>query len=96
LDTLAFAGWFGPRGLASVVFLLIALEDLHGQSTATLAATVTYTVLFSVVLHGLTAGPLAASYGRRIEAAGDDIPEKAAAPEPIVRRLSLSHRSGPD
>jgi sodium/hydrogen antiporter len=96
LDTLAFAGWFGPRGLASVVFLLIAVEELHGQSTATLAATVTYTVLFSVVLHGLTAGPFAASYGRRIETAGDDIPEKAAAPEPTVRRLSLSHRSGPD
>jgi len=95
-DTLAFAGWFGPRGLASVVFLLIAAEDLHGQpSTATLTAAVTFTVLLSVVLHGLTAGPLAASYGRRIKAAGDDIPELAAAPEPRVRRRGLSHRSGP-
>ena len=92
-DTLAFAGWFGPRGLASVVFLLIAAEDLHGQpSTATLTAAVTFTILFSVVLHGLTAGPLAASYGRRIDAAGDDIPELAAAPEPRVRRRGLSHR----
>jgi NhaP-type Na+/H+ or K+/H+ antiporter len=95
-DTLAFAGWFGPRGLASVVFLLIAAEDLHGHpSTSTLTAAVAYTILFSVVLHGLTAGPLAASYGRRIEAAGEGIPELAAAPEPRVRRRGLSHRSGP-
>ena len=95
-DTLAFAGWFGPRGLASVVFLLIAAEDLHGQpSTATLTAAVTLTILFSVVLHGLTAGPLAASYGRRIEAAGKGIPELEAAPEPKVRRRDLSQRSGP-
>lgn len=95
-ETLGFAGWFGPRGLASVVFLLIAAEELHGQpSTATLTAAVTYTVLFSVVLHGLTAGPLASSYGRRIEAAGEDIPELRTAPEPRVRRRGLSHRSGP-
>jgi sodium/hydrogen antiporter len=95
-ETLAFAGWFGPRGLASVVFLLIAAEDLHGQpSTATLTAAVTFTILFSVILHGLTAGPLAASYGRRIEGAGEGIPELTVAPEPRVRRRGLSHRSGP-
>jgi len=96
-ETLAFAGWFGPRGLASVVFLLIAAEELHGQpSTATLTAAVTFTVLFSVVLHGLTAGPLASRYARRIEAAGEDILELAAAPEPRVRRRGLSHSSGPE
>jgi sodium/hydrogen antiporter len=94
-DTLAFMGWFGPRGLASVVFLLIAIEELHGQpATATLAEAVTFTVLLSVVLHGLTAGPLASSYGRRIEAAGEDVPELAVAPEPRVRRRALSHTSG--
>jgi NhaP-type Na+/H+ or K+/H+ antiporter len=96
VDTLAFMGWFGPRGLASVVFLLIAMEELHGQpATATLAAAVTFTVLLSVVLHGVTAGPLASSYGRRIEAAGEDVPELTAAPEPRVRRRALSHHSGP-
>ena len=30
-DTVAFMGWFGPRGLASVVFTLIAVEELHGR-----------------------------------------------------------------
>jgi sodium/hydrogen antiporter len=91
-DTLAFAGWFGPRGLASVVFLLIAVEELHeGPATETLAEAVIFTVLLSVVLHGLTAGPLASSYGHRIEAAGADIPERSAAAEPRVRSRALSH-----
>ena len=52
--TVAFMGWFGPRGLASVVFTLIALEDLEDASGGTLLVqTATWTVLLSVVLHGL-------------------------------------------
>jgi NhaP-type Na+/H+ or K+/H+ antiporter len=54
-----FIGWFGPRGLASVVFALLAIEELGETSpqVATAVATVTLTVLLSVVLHGITAGP---------------------------------------
>jgi len=57
--SIAFIGWFGPRGLASVVFALLAIEDLGGTSPAvnTAVATVALTVLLSVVLHGITAGP---------------------------------------
>jgi sodium/hydrogen antiporter len=95
-ETSAFVGWFGPRGLASVVFLLIAVQELQKQpATATLAAAVTYTILLSVVLHSLTAGPLASSYGRRIDAAGQDVPELMVAPEPRIRHRALSHSSGP-
>jgi NhaP-type Na+/H+ or K+/H+ antiporter len=58
-----FMGWFGPRGLASVVFALLALEDLE-QSTAQPAVTViAVTVLLSVLAHGLSASPLATRYG---------------------------------
>ncbi|GAA3633000.1 cation:proton antiporter [Microlunatus ginsengisoli] len=55
-----FTGWFGPRGLASVVFALIAAEDLHDipGPVAEVIATIGLTVLLSVVLHGLTAQPL--------------------------------------
>jgi sodium/hydrogen antiporter len=61
-----FVGWFGPRGLASVVFALVALEDL-GMSDAGPALTViTVTVLLSVVAHGATANPLARRYGPRL------------------------------
>jgi NhaP-type Na+/H+ or K+/H+ antiporter len=53
-----FLGWFGPRGLASIVFAIIVLgKDLPGGST--LAITVVCTVFLSIVLHGLTANPLA-------------------------------------
>lgn len=61
--TVVFLGWFGPRGLASVVFALIAIEEL-GTSPAmdTAIATVALTVAASVVLHGVTAGPGGRSY----------------------------------
>lgn len=90
-DTVAFMGWFGPRGLASVVFTLIAVEELHGAGPITdaIIELATWTILLSVVAHGLSAGPLARIYGRRVSAAGD-IPETAEAPEPRIRRRSVS------
>jgi NhaP-type Na+/H+ or K+/H+ antiporter len=90
-DTVAFMGWFGPRGLASVVFTLIAVEELHGTGSIPDALTqlATWTILLSVVAHGVSAGPLARIYGRRVRAAGA-IPELADAPEPRVRRRSFA------
>jgi NhaP-type Na+/H+ or K+/H+ antiporter len=66
-STLLFIGWFGPRGLASVVFLILALESLGeaGVDTSLLFATAGWTILLSVILHGLSAGPVAAWYGSR-------------------------------
>ena len=60
----AFIGWFGPRGLASVIFALLALEDLKGHARD-IVATVGLTVMLSVVAHGLSAGPLARRLGSR-------------------------------
>jgi NhaP-type Na+/H+ or K+/H+ antiporter len=63
-DGKLFLGWFGPRGLASIVFAVIVLgEGLPG--TQTLSATVVCTVLLSILAHGLSANPLAARYGER-------------------------------
>ena len=61
--TVLFVGWFGPRGLASLVFALLALEAL-GPVADEPVAVITLTVLLSVVAHGLTAAPLAVRYGR--------------------------------
>jgi len=62
--TVAFIGWFGPRGLASVVFTLIAVESLQvTPAVDAVLAAVELTVLLSVVLHGATAGPWARAYG---------------------------------
>src|SRR3712207_9474627 len=66
--TVLFVGWFGPRGLASLVFALITLEEL-GPTADEAVALITGTVLLSVVVHGMTAAPLATRYGRSTAAA---------------------------
>src|SRR4051794_21803766 len=58
-----FAGWFGPRGLASLVFALLALESL-GREADEAGAIIAVSVLLSVFAHGLSAAPLAQWYGR--------------------------------
>jgi NhaP-type Na+/H+ or K+/H+ antiporter len=60
--TVLFVGWFGPRGLASLVFALLALEEL-GSAADEAVAVITLTVLLSVVAHGITAAPFATRYG---------------------------------
>ncbi len=76
-DSVLFVGWFGPRGLASVVFALLALEDL-GEGANEAVAVVAITVLISVVLHGVTAGPA----GRRFTEVGQ---AAAADSQPVLR-----------
>jgi NhaP-type Na+/H+ or K+/H+ antiporter len=63
--TVLFVGWFGPRGLASVVFALLAVEEL-GETpvVAPAIAAVSLTVLLSVALHGISAGPFGSRYVR--------------------------------
>ncbi|MFZ4809726.1 MAG: cation:proton antiporter [Ilumatobacteraceae bacterium] len=58
--TIAVVGWFGPRGLASVVFALLALEGLGDEVGLRAVRVITATVALSVILHGVTAGPVAA------------------------------------
>ena len=84
-------GWFGPRGLASVVFTLIAVEDLHHAAVATdvLVEVVVWTILLSVLAHGLSARPLARAYAGRLGRLSD-LPELEEAPEPRMRRRNLS------
>ena len=65
-ESVVFIGWFGPRGLASLVFALLGLEALGGAADEAVAVIAT-TVLLSVVAHGLTAAPLATRYGRQAE-----------------------------
>jgi sodium/hydrogen antiporter len=60
--TLAFLGWFGPRGLASIVFGVILLNDADLPRERTLLLAVVVTVGISVLAHGLTARPLTIRY----------------------------------
>jgi len=81
----ALVGWFGPRGLASVVFALLALEDLGEHTAGQAVAVIAFTVLLSVVVHGATAGPLARRYGPRITQATGGV--DAGVPRLPERRL---------
>jgi NhaP-type Na+/H+ or K+/H+ antiporter len=66
--TLGFLGWFGPRGLASIVFGVILLDDTNLPHQQTLLHAVVLTVGVSVFAHGLTAGPLTRRYVRWYQA----------------------------
>ncbi|WP_167004048.1 cation:proton antiporter [Mumia sp. ZJ430] len=66
-----FIGWFGPRGLASVVFALLALEGLHDDAGSDVVAVIALAVLVSVVVHGITAVPLANRFPATPKPAGD-------------------------
>jgi NhaP-type Na+/H+ or K+/H+ antiporter len=79
-------GWFGPRGLASVVFALLALEEIGQPAASQAVAVITVTVLLSVVVHGATADPLARRFGPRLAPAAGGA-EHASMPDVPERRL---------
>lgn len=60
--TVEFAGWFGPRGLATIVFALTVIEGSTLTGAARIIDVATITVVFSVVAHGVTASPLTDRY----------------------------------
>ena len=61
--TIGFLGWFGPRGLASILFALLILEKSEIQYGKQIISIVVVTVLMSVLLHGVTAFPASRKYG---------------------------------
>jgi NhaP-type Na+/H+ or K+/H+ antiporter len=85
--TVAFIGWFGPRGLASVVFVLIAVDSLEPADGNRVLAAVTLTVLLSVLAHGVTSSPLAARYGRQAAELHRQRPEHRETADLRIRSL---------
>jgi len=64
LEGKLFLGWFGPRGLASIVFGVIVL-NANLPNGRVLAQVVVWTVILSIIFHGITANPWAKGFGRR-------------------------------
>lgn len=84
--TVLFLGWFGPRGVATIVFGLLAAESLEGSVLLDdIAGVLGVTVLLSVVAHGLTATPWARRYGAWAAASRAPI-EQEPAVEPMPSR----------
>ena len=85
--SVSFIGWFGPRGLASIILLLVVIAEEPNLPALDVAiAATTVTVLLSVFLHGVTAGPLSILYGRKVKELPPDAPEFGPAAGPPVRR----------
>lgn len=92
LQTVTFVGWFGPRGLASIIFALIAFESLHDEpAVATVLSVIATTVVLSVLAHGLTASPWAQRYGAWVDRTRPPV-ELAEAVEPLRRHGSRLQR----
>lgn len=92
--TVAFIGWFGPRGLASIILAFVVVEqETEIAGLETILAAMTLTVLASVALHGLTARPLAAAYARWAGAMDPDAAEREPGPELATRTAMPSELS---
>lgn len=85
-ETRVFFGWFGPRGLASILFALIVFEDMNNPTGELVMDIAVWTVLFSVFAHGLTASPWAGRLGRGLKNGPADMAEMADVPELPTRR----------
>lgn len=80
-----FVGWFGPRGLASVVFGLLIVEELPvgDPRVETVLSTIVLTVLLSVIAHGISGRPFSAWMGRQEptpEGSTDEVPSLSRSP----------------
>ncbi len=87
LPTQLFLGWFGPRGLASILFVLLILEEADIPHRQELLSITVITVALSVVLHGVTAAPLSRLYGQLAARMGDCAENRDAVELPLREGL---------
>jgi NhaP-type Na+/H+ or K+/H+ antiporter len=97
-QTVAFLGWFGPRGLASIVFAVLVLEEGGLPHDGLILTTTYFTIGLSVLAHGLTAAPLANRYASWYEAhPRDALPGLESSEVREVRwRFGVGHSRAPD
>ena len=83
--TVGFLGWFGPRGLASIVFAVIIIEEAQLPATETILRAAYLTIGLSVLAHGITAAPLATRYARWYGSRPRQLPTMESVPAPEHR-----------
>ncbi|MDW5596261.1 cation:proton antiporter [Conexibacter stalactiti] len=96
LPTLGFLGWFGPRGLASIVFAVIVVEESNLPHERLIVLAIYLTVGLSVFAHGVTAAPLAGRYARWYQRhPRDQSPPMESAPAEVTRSRghAVAHES---
>jgi sodium/hydrogen antiporter len=95
--TVAIVGWFGPRGLATIVLALVAIGDGAAEPPAfapVVVSAVALTVVLSVLAHGLSAGPAVRWYEGAIRRLPSGAPELAVVTELPVRTRAISPAAG--
>jgi len=95
--TVGFLGWFGPRGLASIVFAVIVVQEAHLAGADTILLTTYLTIGLSVFAHGITAAPLARRYARWYEGhPADGRPEMESVPAQHHRPRGTRPHANPE
>jgi NhaP-type Na+/H+ or K+/H+ antiporter len=90
-QTVGFLGWFGPRGLASIVFAVISVEEAHLTGADTILRAAYLTIGLSVLAHGVTASPLAHRYARWYASRAHEPPGMESVPAAEHRARGPSH-----
>jgi len=90
MPTYLFLGWFGPRGLASILFVLLILEETDIAHRDEILSITVITVALSVILHGISAAPLANAYGRLAQRMGDCEESKEVSNMPLREGLTTN------
>ena len=85
-----FLGWFGPRGLASILYGILVLADASLPHQDDVFGAIVLTVLASVVAHGVTAAAGATLYGKAASDATSCPAEHTRATTHPLRRASES------
>ena len=91
LPTYLFLGWFGPRGLASILFVLLILEETEIPHRAEILSITVITVALSVILHGFSSAPLARAYGRLVERMGECAENRVVSDMPLREGLPTTN-----
>jgi len=95
--TMAFAGWFGPRGLATIVFMLTIVGESNLAGTGRIVQVATATVLLSVVAHGLSAPLLTERYVRWFSTSAERLTLESSDAAGLIgpEKRSVWHRRSP-
>jgi sodium/hydrogen antiporter len=95
-STVAFIGWFGPRGLASVLFSVLVIKELPVPNADLIVQIVIITVLLSVIAHGITAAPLSVIYASKLENnKPDELVEFGSCPSAIIKKRAFIQNENP-
>lgn len=84
--TLLFLGWFGPRGLALILFVSLILDEADVLHQQQLLSITILTVALSVLLHGVSAAPIARLYGQFAKRMGECEENQTIAELPLRAR----------